>query len=140
MTRNELDKAVDIVMYIAKTYNRNDTSYIARIETKFGLQQFNNLYHYQGILVKYFIVISPTWSGPYEINFRREFSIEQLAQIYRGTFLLEVLFFGGVMGSVSAVDKIYSVLAKRNHDVAMKMRKWDNNYYKCIDLENTINK
>lgn len=117
MTLVELEEAIKVSKEMAKKYSQ--ISHIDTIERKngnFGKTQF--------ILSRYFTYLSPTWSTPETFEFEREFTLEELVLIFKGAVFIEIEIMGQLMGSVSSVDRIYTVIAREDYMTAKNMEEW----------------
>lgn len=114
ITKNELEKAIQYVINVAKNYDQNCTL-IARSKDNINVQP---------ILYYYFTSIAPQYIAPWKYNFKREFSLKELIWIFKGTVINEGGLRGHLAGSVSATDKIYGVIAEKNYAITKVLQQW----------------
>jgi len=80
----------------------------------------------QMVLYYYFTSISPLWTSPFNYDFHPNFTLDELIEVFKGSVLIERLHSGNdtLMGSVSAVDKIYGVIAEKNYKITKYLKEW----------------
>jgi hypothetical protein len=119
LTLFELGQAIKTSKVMLQKY-----SHITHVSEIDSSNRNSSLASAQGILSSYFTYLSPTWSTPSKFDFDREFSMKELIEIFKGAVFLEIEYGGQLLGSVSSVDRIYTVIAQEDYKTAKEMKKW----------------
>jgi len=108
MTLAELEEAIKFSKETAQKYAHityiSEVCSLEKIYTKNGL--------YVSRLFYYFAFFSDSLAN----DFEREFTLEELVQIYKGAVFMEFESMGSLWGSVSGAEAIYRVISQNDND------------------------